>query len=204
LTVCGFGLRVAPLPERPFRLLHSGAALVLECERSEGWRSVSIAPTNDELLSDLGKLRAALADCASVELGPSERSWRIETAAYRVPLPAGWTLHATGEQSASPLFELHGADDASLSVRTSRRMPSIEAFQGTDHVFRDIGQLERGGFIEFEHAEASRTWLYRHEQFHRGTTPYAVTLKAPVEQAHAYLPTLALLVEQLELPTGTR
>ncbi len=118
-------------------------------------------------------------------------SW-IETSLYRVPLPAGWMV------SSADHTELRNGD-ATITIRTSRRMPSIEAFQGPGHVFRDIGQLERGGWIEFEHAEDGQTWLYRHEQFHRGTTPFVITLKAPDAQASAHLSALASLVEQLEL-----
>jgi len=143
-----------------------------------------------------------LADAATVELGPSSNTWWIETAAYRIPLPAMWAVHSSGDRSASPLFELLGPTDSSIWVRTSRRMPALESFQGPGHAFRDVGQLDRAGWIEFEHADGSRTWLHRHEQFHRGTTPFVVTLKAPLDQASAQLATLANIVEQLALREG--
>ena len=79
-------------------------------------------------------------------------------------------------------------------------MPAIEAFQGPGHQFRDVGQLDRAGWIEFEHTDEAGTWLYRHEQIHRGTTPFVITLKAPLDRAEAHMATLASIVEQLELP----
>lgn len=126
-------------------------------------------------------------------------AWWIETPSYRIPFPVAWALRCSGDRNASPLFELLGPEGASIAVRTSRRMPSIESFQGPGHVFRDIGQLERAGWIEFEHTDGAQTWLYRHEQLHRGTTPFVVTLRAPLENASAQLPVLASIVERLVL-----
>jgi hypothetical protein len=142
---------------------------------------------------------ALVVEHAKVEAAASTRAWWIDTPAYRIPLPPSWILRAGGESTASA-FELLGPSDATISVRATRRMPSIEAFQGTGHVFRDIGQLERAGWIEFEEPDGSRTWLHRHEQLHRGTSPFIVTLRAPLEHASAHLPVLASIVEQLELP----
>ena len=144
---------------------------------------------------------ALIAEHAKVELGPSSSAWRIETPAYRVPLPSGWTVRV-GEPAANPLFELLGPDEASIGIRTSRRMPSIEAFEGPGQVFRDVGQLERAGYIEFEEQDGARTWLLRHEQLHRGTSPFVVTLRAPIERASAHLATLAMVVEGLEAPAS--
>ena len=194
VTVSGFGLRIAPLAGQPFRLCRTGEVLVVESQHPDGWRSVTVSAT-----SDLATTASELASVARVEQGPSSSQWWIETSAYRIPLPAAWTLHTSSDRAASSPFELLGPADVSISVRTSRRMPSIEAFQGPGHVFRDVGQLDRAGWIEFEHTEASRTWLHRHEQLHRGTTPFIVTLKAELDQAGKHMDTLASIVEQLEL-----
>jgi hypothetical protein len=114
-------------------------------------------------------------------------------------LPQSWTFDASAGHQPPALCTLLGPDGSSITVRTTRRMPALESFQGPGHTFRDIGQLDRAGFIEFEHVDAGTTWLYRHEQLHRGTTPFVVTLKAPVELANAHIATLASIVEQLEL-----
>jgi len=201
VAVCGFDLRIAPIGGVAFRLRRIDRALVVEVEGAEGWRGVTLDPAGGEAA------RAAelqLASVAHVEAGPSWNAWWIETASYRIALPAMWTLHASGDRNAAPLFELLGPGESVISVRTARRMPALESFQGPGHVFRNIGQLERAGWIEFEHTDASGTWLYRHEQFHRGTTPFVVTLKTPLAQASAHMATLANVVEQLELsPSAT-
>jgi hypothetical protein len=172
VAVCGFGLRITPIDRGPFRFRQSDDASAL----------------------------AELAGTAHLGRGPSWSEWRIETNAYRIPLPDSWTLHASGVRDASPLFELLGPNDSSISVRTSRRMPALESFQGPGHVFRDIGQLDRAGWIEFEHTDAAMTWLHRHEQLHRGTTPFVVTLKTPLGCASTHMASLATIVEGLELP----
>jgi hypothetical protein len=123
--------------------------------------------------------------------GTTSTTW-IETALYRVPLPAGWTVGSADHS------ELRNGE-ATITIRSTRRMPSIESFEGPGHVFRDLGQLPRAGWIEFEHADGAQRWLYRHEQFHRGLTPFVITLKAPLDQASVHLGALASLVEQLEL-----
>jgi hypothetical protein len=192
VAVSGFGLRVTPLSGRPFRVRDAGNVLVVESHDPDDWRSASITRA-----SDVATAAGRLASVALVELAPSSNAWWIETATYLIPLPASWTLHASGDRAATPLFELLGPAEASISVRATRRMPSIEAFQGPDHVFRDVGQLDRAGYIEFEHTDRSRTWLYRHEQLHRGTSPFIVTLRAQLELAGEHIPTLASIVEQL-------
>lgn len=194
VAVSGFGLRITPLSGRPFRVRDAGNALVVESHDADDWRSASITKA-----SDVATAAGRLARVALVELAPSSDGWWIEAPTYRVPLPASWTLHASGERTAMPLFELLGPAEASISVRATRRMPSIESFEGPGHVFRDVGQLERAGYIEFEHTEDSRTWLYRHEQLHRGTSPFIVTLRARLELASEHIPTLASIVEQLAL-----
>jgi hypothetical protein len=123
----------------------------------------------------------------------------IETSACRIPLPQSWTFDSSASCQPPVLCTLLGPDGSSITVRTSRRMPALESFQGPGHTFRDIGQLARAGFIEFEHVDAGTTWLYRHEQLHRGTTPFVVTLRTPLDHASAHMATLASIVEQLEL-----
>ena len=198
-TVSGFGLRVSPLAGQPFRVWYSENALAIECQHPGGSRSATITTAGDEYVSNLSELRSALGDAADIELGPKSNAWWIESSVCRIPLPSSWTLLSSGERNASPLFELLGPGDSSISVRTSRRMPAIESFQGPGHQFRDVGQLDRAGWIEFEHTDESRTWLYRHEQIHRGTTPFVITLKVPLDQGQAHMVTLANIVEQLEL-----
>jgi hypothetical protein len=197
VAVCGFDLRIVPIGGGAFRLRRLDRALVVEVEGAEGWRAVTLDPAGGEEGARAAELQ--LAGVAHVEVGPSRDAWWVETPVYRIPLPALWTLHASGDRNAAPLFELLGARESSISIRTARRMPALESFQGAGHVFRDIGQLERAGWIEFEHTDASGTWLYRHEQFHRGTAPFVVTLKTPLDQASAHVATLAMVVEQLEL-----
>jgi hypothetical protein len=196
VAACGFGLRITPIADAPLRLRRSDRVLVLEVEHSQGWRAATIDPADGGALSSA---QSQLADVARVEVVASRDAWWIETPLYRIPLPALWTLHSSGDPSATPLFELLGPSDASIWVRTTRRMPALESFQGPGHAFRDIGQLDRAGWIEFEHTDAASTWLHRHEQFHRGTTPFVVTLKAPLDRASACMAMLATIVEQLEL-----
>lgn len=198
LLLSGLGLQIAPLAGRPFRARRTDESLIIEAHDADGWRAATVTQPAQRAASELATTVSQLASIAQVELGPSSSAWWIETATYRIPLPACWTLHASGEHNANPLFELLGPDDASISVRTARRMPSIEAFQGPGHVFRDVGQLDRAGWIEFEHADASGRWLHRHEQLHRGTSPFIVTLKAPLDHASAHMAALASIVEHLE------
>jgi hypothetical protein len=199
-TVCGFGVRLSPSTGHPFRICRSDNALVIECQHPDGARSATVTPARDGFVHNLSELGSALGDSAGVELGYESNTWWLESSACRIPLPSSWTLLSSGERNASPVFELLGPGDSSICVRTSRRMPAIESFQGPGHQFRDIGQLDRGGWIEFEHTDESGTWLYRHEQIHRGTTPFVITLKAPLDQAQAHMAALANIVEQLELP----
>jgi hypothetical protein len=196
VAVSGFGLRVTPLSSRPFRVRDAGSALVVESHDADDWRSASITKA-----SDVATAAGRLARVAQVEVAPNSSAWWIETPTYRIPLPTSWTLHASGDRTATPLFELRGPAEASISVRATRRMPSIESFEGPGHVFRDIGQLDRAGYIEFEEVEGSRTWLHRHEQLHRGTSPFIVTLRAQLALASEHIPILASIVEQLTVTT---
>jgi len=194
LLLSGLGLRIAPFAGRPFRARLSDDSLTIEAHGADGWRTAAVTAPGASATAV-----SQLTSIAQLELGPPSSTLWIETSTYRIPLPPSWMLHASGEPNATPLFELLGPDGASISVRTARRMPSIEAFQGPGHVFRDVGQLDRAGWIEFEHADASGTWLHRHEQLHRGTSPFIVTLKAQLDHASAHMDALACIVEQLEL-----
>jgi hypothetical protein len=194
LLLSGFGLRIVPFAGRPFRARQAGNELTVESRAGDDWHGATVTTTNG-----LANAPAELSRSAEVGPGPSTNAWWIEASTYRIPLPASWMLHASGEPTAAPLFELLAPAGASISVRTARRMPSIEAFQGDGHVFRDVGQLDRAGWIEFEHADASGAWLYRHEQLHRGTSPFIVTLKAQLDDASVHMDALACIVEQLEL-----
>jgi hypothetical protein len=201
-AVCGFGLRITPLPGA-LRVRCSATALELELREHDAWRGVKLDNAEREGSRPLHELASKLANVAEVEGGPSESTWRIETALCRIPLPLGWTLSVDAAADAPALLELLGPQCASMAVRSARRMPALESFQGPGHRFRDIGQLERAGWIELEHHDDSGAWLYRHEQFHRGTTPFVVTLKALLDRADAHLAALASVVEGLELTEGS-
>jgi hypothetical protein len=204
LTVAsGFGLRIIPArgPLR-FRRAGSSRALDLECHHASGWRFARITPDGGEFISQLGEDTATLAEVATVEVGPTWEAWWIETTRYRVPLPAAWTVYSSGSRDEPTLFDLLGPPDCAIFVRTPRRMPSLEALLGPGQRFRDTGQLNRAAWIEFDYTHDDRAWLQRHELFHRGMTPFVVTLQAPADEAGACISTLASIVEQLQPPTS--
>lgn len=185
----GFGLRViAKHGPLRMRCAEHGDGLSLQVQHAGAWRSCSIAEGAEPATSDV----------ASVQAGPSRAQWWLETASYRVPLPRSWTLVASGMPDTLPPFELLGAGESKIFIRTPRRMPSLTSLLSPGQNFRDTGQLERAAWIEFEATRDGRAWTHRHELLHRGLMAFVFTLEAPDDQLALHVPTLAELVQQVE------
>jgi hypothetical protein len=113
---------------------------------------------------------------ADVVAGPEWPAWWLQTTPYRIPLPAGWTAHASGGMDPSA-FDLVGAHDSLMFLQTPRRVPRIEQMVGPGQRLVERGSLTHGEYVIVEYTHQDCCFLQRHVVVPVGNSSVVMTLQ---------------------------
>jgi hypothetical protein len=133
--------------------------------------------------------RAVAFETADVADGPNWPAWWLQTHPYRVPLPVGWTAHASGSVDPSP-FDLVGPHDSLMFIQRPRRVPPLEELVAPGQRAVDRGSLSAGDWITVQYTHEGLNYLQRHVRAPVGPTMAVVTLQSRED--------VFLLVEQVQ------
>ena len=154
VVASGFGCRVVPR-RAPYRFAtSSGDALLVEVAAEDAWRSGTVEPQH-------GASQALPGDVADLQPGPTWGAWWLETSNFRLPLPSGWTAHASGEDG--PIaFDLVSAGGGLVYVQMPRELPPLESLvsPGQRVVRRWSDSL--GGWLDVTYEQDGKQWTQRH------------------------------------------
>jgi hypothetical protein len=192
VVASGFGKRVIP-KTAPYRFA-VGDAGSLRVGLGEG------APAIVGSAQSVAQAHAAAAAVADVVEGPEWAAWWLETHAYRVPLPEGWTAHASGEVSPS-VFDLVGPGESMLFVQMPRVVPPVEQMVAKGQRLVERGEMSAGEWIRVQYTHAGVSYLQRHVRMRIGEWDAMVTLQCR-EEVFATVGTVQLRVVEEILPGG--
>ncbi|MDB4962558.1 MAG: hypothetical protein JWP01_2557 [Myxococcales bacterium] len=134
----------------------------------------------------LGADMKDVSEVGSAGAGPTEKSWSIQTAAYRVAWPKNWKLVSTEPGTRSP-FELIGTNGAMIMLRGplkgSKELPTPPQLVGAGQTIVDQGDLDGQIWMMLEYQHDGQTWRQRHHYGVLGKeTVVIVTGQAPASQ----------------------
>jgi hypothetical protein len=158
-VVSGFGLRV--IPRAPYRLVHGPGAQELDIHHTsvEGPRFARlIADGVRGYKSKIDQYTHSLADVLSVEKGPVQGAWQLETHQFRLVFPENFALHSVPGDSPSP-FDLVGPEQTLIYVQAPAKMPSLTGLCGPGQKVSQTGS----NWIELIYEHEGNRWWQRHE-----------------------------------------
>jgi hypothetical protein len=188
VVAAGFGKRVIPMAA-PFQL---------SADR-EGLLTVALAgKTSISIRSDqtVDAARAVALETADVVDGPNWPTWWLQTHPYRVPLPIGWTAHASGSVDPSA-FDLVGPHDSLLFIQRPRRVPPLDELVAPGQRAVDRGSLPGGDWITVQYPHEGFNYLQRHVRVPLGPTMAVVTLQSREDVFSIVEPVQRFLVDAI-------
>jgi hypothetical protein len=135
----------------------------------------------------LGAGMKDVSEVGSASAGPTEKSWSIETGAYRIAWPKNWKLASTGPASRWP-FELLGTNGAMILLRGplkgAKEVPAPPDLVGPGQTIVGGGDLDGQIWVMLEYQHDGQTWHQRHQYGIIGKeTVVIVTGQAPASQS---------------------
>lgn len=119
-------------------------------------------------------------DVADVTSGPAWPMWWLETHPYRVPIPPGWTAHASGSAEPS-VFDLVGPHDSTIYIQVPRRVSSLDEMVADGQEFVERGSFAAGEWISVRYTHAEQMYVQRHAIVRTHRIAAVVTLQCPME-----------------------
>ena len=189
VVASGFGKRVIP----------AAAPFTFRIEDDQTL-TVGVAGREAVIESSRSVMDAAsgAADVADVIVGPVWPTWWLETTAYRVPLPLGWTADASGHVDPS-VFDLVGPDDGLIYVQVPRRAPPLHEMIARDQEFLEQGSYDAGDWIAVKYSHEGVVYVQRHAVVRGERAAAIVTLQSPVLAFTVAAPTHEYLANALQL-----
>ena len=125
---------------------------------------------------------------ADVTAGPAWPAWWLETHLYRVPIPVGWTAHASGSTDPS-VFDLVGPHDSMIYVQMPRHVLPIDDMVAPGQKVLDRGASAAGEWIAVSYTEGGQGYVQRHTLVRVEAVAAVVTLQCPTEAFSLVAPT---------------
>ena len=188
VVASGFGKRVIPKASPfTFRLEGDNTLAV-----STGARIAIVEP--DQSVTDAG---ANAVDVADVTLGPDWPMWWLETHPYVVPIPPGWTAHASGGTDPS-VFDLVGPHESMIYVQVPRRVPPLEQMVAPGQELFESGTFAAGDWITVRYTHAGHVYVQRHALVRKEKVTAVVTLQCQMDAILLAAPTHEFVANALK------
>jgi hypothetical protein len=136
-------------------------------------------------------------DVADVTSGPDWPMWWLETHPYLVPIPVGWTAHASGGTDPS-VFDLVGPHDSMIYVQVPRRVPPLEQMVAHGQELFESGTFAAGDWITVRYTHAAQVWAQRHALVRKEKVTAVVTLQCQMDAILLAAPTHEFVVNALK------
>lgn len=168
LRVCGYGLSLAPAPDKVFRWVQNtnpggiiAAALPADSQAPQKQVQIILSDTGNRL--SLGQGVAKAEEVIQVAEGPDTRKWMIETPIFRTAWPNGFDLRFP--LASKTRFDLVGPDNTLIFVQGpatyQTRLLDMMASEGQREFGR--GKTPSGhDWIELEYDAEGTKWRQRH------------------------------------------
>jgi hypothetical protein len=194
VVAAGFGKRVIPMgaPYR-FAIGDRGSLLV----SAAGGASAAVAR---ELRATA--TQAIGSNVADVFPGPDWPAWYLEAGPYCVPLPEGWTAHASGSIEPAA-FDLVGPRDSLIFIQTPGRVPPVDRMVVPGQEIIGRGSLAAGEWIAVRYLDQGVEYVQRHARVSLVGRPVVVTLQCDSDSLVLVESTHQFLVDNL-LPASDR
>lgn len=136
-------------------------------------------------------------DVADVTPGPAWPMWWLETSPYLVPLPVGWTAHASGAADPS-VFDLVGPNDSMIYVQVPRRVPPLEQMVAHGQELFESGTFAAGDWITVRYTHAGDVYCQRHALVRKEKVTAVVTLQCQMDAILLAAPTHEFVANALK------
>lgn len=187
VVAAGFGKRVIPKAP-PFELaLEGDERLVVNM----GARVAMIEPAQS-----VTEAAAKAVEVADVTAGPAWPRWCLDTHLYRIPLPVGWTAHASGGVEPA-VFDLVGPHDSMIYVQIPQRVPPLDAMVAHGQELVERGSFAAGDWVCVRYAHAGESYVQRHAVVNTKWVGAVVTLQCREDALSLVAPTHEFVTNEL-------
>ena len=135
-------------------------------------------------------------DVADVTAGPAWPLWCLDTHVYRIPLPAGWTVHASGGVEPA-VFDLVGPHDSMIYVQVPQRVPPLDEMVADGQQLVERGSFAAGDWVAVRYAHAGESYVQRHAVVNAKRVGAVVTLQCREHALPLVAPTHEFVTNEL-------